>query len=515
IRPPEFDAGRVGAQLCRARADWSLGMSASRAVIGNVGRVQTPVLGIIVDAFRKHMGAATSAFFKVTATGCGTDFEYRDALGSDNNKIAAKPAANKIAEEIKAGTATVVSADVRSSAKSAPTLFDLALLQVAASAAHKMSAKAVLATVQSLYEAGIVSYPRTDFKLLSADAADDLVALLKANLPKGVNAADLDVSKVTTTEAMAHQALHVKKVATNLTGDQAKVYRLIFDRCVAAMLPAHVSDRQTIWVQSGGHYLRADLAKTTSAGFAAVDKKALNKDTLLTLNAGDTVALSDVAAVEAKTKKPPVMTEARLLKLMANPKALLANEEADLDRLDALTRASGLGTPATRDSYCPGLETRGLIKIQAGGKLIPTDKGIKLVSRLESTQETSVFLSPTITADWEGRLNEMEAATTVADATAQFKAFTAEFDRFLTDSMGPLKALRGIYGSASVTPCPKCDDGLLDAVSYDKGKKNFISCSNNEKGNENSKCDLFVWLAATKATATKLPEVATGPKAAR
>ncbi len=372
---------------------------------------------------------------------------------------------------------------------------------MAASTKYGFTSKQTLEFVQALYTAGSVSYPRTDTRWMPADAAADLHKLLLTALPKNVQAKDLDVSQTVSTKASAHTALHVKQIVTP-AGDKGKVYKLILQRCFEAMMPAHVSDRQDVWVDAAGHAFYSQLTKTTTPGWAVVSGK-LNKDVLLTVKKGAAAPLSNLEQHEQQTKRPPVMTVAKLLKVMMNPVKLLENEDYDPDTMANLDDSfSGLGTPATRDSFVTSLEQKELIKpVGKNGKLIPTDKGLKHISRLESSPVTSVVTSPMLTAEWEQDLFEMEQIQDPKEAGEAMVLFNAKLDKFVTDLMGPLKDLRGVYGSASVTTCPVCGDGKLEAVNYGNGaaRGSMITCSGNDKDKSKASCSIFVWGGKGKA----------------
>ncbi|MCP4792368.1 MAG: hypothetical protein GY882_03455, partial [Actinomycetia bacterium] len=349
LKAPEFDVGLAAAAECRSRADYVLGMSASRAASIqlrakggiSVGRVQTPTLAFVVDADRQRLGHTAGVYYKVTGTALDIDVEWREALGSDVDRFDTRPPADAVAAAT-AGHGTVAAFDAKTTSHKAPHLFDLTALQRTANTAFSWTATRTLEVAQGLYERGILSYPRSDSAFLPSDMADEFHTWVTANLPKGASADMVDVSVVCDDSKVSdHYAIVPAGPGAGLNGDDKKLFDLVAKRCAAACLPAHTVDRQVLWVEANGHFFRGALARTATPGWTLAEGNRAT-DTLIAVPAvGSPAPLADVAVTEGTAKTPPKMTEARLLKLMTT-----AGRDLDDDELVAAMGESGIGTPA-------------------------------------------------------------------------------------------------------------------------------------------------------------------------
>ena len=504
LKPAEFDAGLQAAGEARSRADYVLGMSASRAA-GlavpakgglSIGRVQTPTLKFIVDADRKRSAHKSASFYTVKGAALDGSVEWRKAIDSDENKLESQAQADAVVAASE-GKGSLVKLEERNTSHKAPMLFDLTELQRAASTAFGFSASRTLEIAQSLYETHkALSYPRTEFRFLPSDMQGKFGSWVRNNLPKGIDGSDVNPAVVCDDKKVGdHYAIiPTGKAPSSMTGDEKKIFNLVVERSIAATLPVHEVARQVYWINSEDNIFRGARALTVSAGWAAVTNDTFSDELISGVKAGDSTPVTSLFAAKGETKPPARMSESKLLKAMST-----AGKDIDENELVAVMKdIAGIGTPATRASIIEGLISRGYVKRQGKSALEATPKGHAIVTLLESNEETKLLVSAELTAQWELDLKRLDEVRTFAQAKADMDAFDNKIDTFTTAQMPQLLSLsknefyRVMEEAASEHACPSegCNGFIIVT---DK----FAKCSTNVD-KDNKGCGSFLYNGGKK-----------------
>jgi DNA topoisomerase III len=533
LRPGADMAGLEAAARCRSEADWVVGMNATRAAsctlgggrgLLSIGRVQTPTLAIVVQRDVEIDRFVATAYYQISGTfDLGGErrltgwWRSSNEAGSDD-RFDDKAAADGVAAQVRAaGSGSVHSVDVKVEQVAAPKLFDLTSLQREVNKRYGISAARTLAAAQALYEEHkYLTYPRTDSCFITSDMAGDiagLVTLMGANglgLDDAVAAAQtsMDVAKVVNNAKVTdHHAIIPTGAAVDLSrldDDQRKVYELVCRRFLAALLPAQVLERTTIWFQvpvAGGavHWFRSTGRRELAPGWRVAWPEAQRTkkskaadddgddsdgdgdgDEVCAATSGEPGAVVRVEVASKMTKAPSRHTEASVLAAMEG-----AGRLVDDDDLSDAMRERGLGTPATRAAILETLLDRSYLERQ-GRSLVATDKGRGLILALGDHP----LARPDLTGEWEQRLRQLERTDDgdqVRDLQSSFRdqvqAFTREIVAGFTGKHpDQLRAGRRTLG---VCPMPDCDGQIVASV---KG----WGC-NSWKSREETGCGFVFW----------------------
>ena len=409
--------------LCRQKADWLIGINATRlfSVLYhrtlNVGRVQTPTLAMLVDRD-----------WKITSFKKEKYHHVRLPLGGAE-AVSEKIAAPEEAEALRAACAdgpAVCTAVTREQKKEAPPkLYDLTTLQREANRIFGYTAKQTLDYAQSLYEKKLLTYPRTDSRYLTTDMAETASAVLHlaAKLPPFDGCAKLfpDVSllvndgKVSDHHAIIPTMELEKADLSALPVGERNILLLVCRELLCAAAEPYVYEAVTATFECGGHTFTAKGRHVLSLGWKDIDRifRASLKEkpegeeepaALPDFTEGQTFDQVEAAVTEHFTAPPKAYTEDTLLSAMENA----GKEEIPDD-----AERKGLGTPATRAAVLEKLVAAGFVE-RKGKSLIPTKAGINLVTVLPDA-----LTSPMLTAEWEQKL------TGIARGEADPAAFLA------------------------------------------------------------------------------------------
>ena len=467
----EYDA-LYEAALCRERADWIVGINATRlfsTLYGqtlNVGRVMTPTLAMAV-----MREAAISAF--------KPEPFYTVQIGLDGFTAASERFKTKAAAEtVRQGcsVAIVQKAECKEKTEKPPALYDLTSLQREANRVLGYTAQQTLDYTQNLYEKKLVTYPRTDSRFLTEDMAHslpDLVNLAFHTFPS---------PSVDNTPVHAEQVVNNKKVTdhhaiiptkelqkcnlSELPKGELAILQLISNRLCVAVGDPHRYAETVIELDCGGIAFSAKGKTIVQDGWKALiqkndsTKSDENVQTLPSVSVGDEMIVSGTEIKERKTSPPKHFTEDTLLSAMETAGAEDIPEDAE---------RKGLGTPATRAGTIEKLVQKGFMERNGDKKtryLVSTDKGNSLITVMpEQIQSASM------TADWEQKLLRMEQG----DYEAR------DFMREITDMISGLvqnyEAVKGAETLMSdhkrVGACPCCQADVLE-------KQKGWFCSNKE-----------------------------------
>ncbi|OAJ94017.1 DNA topoisomerase III [Vibrio bivalvicida] len=423
--------------LARSRADWLYGMNMSRAytLLGqkagyqgvlSVGRVQTPVLGLVVrrdedienfiprDYFTLHALIPYqdgSSAFDIRARWKPSDAckPWQDEEGRVLNRKLVENVANRIANQ----PAKVVESEHKKTKQSAPLPYSLSALQIDAAKRFGMSAQQVLDTCQSLYEKHkLITYPRSDCRYLpmehysQASSVCDAIGNNAKELGSAVSGANLSLkSKAWNDKKVdAHHAIipTPKKTSVNgLSGNEMKIYQQIARQYLMQFYPAAVyAEAKLVFDIAGGTFI-AKGRQLVSAGWkelmGKVDDEDASVDAVPPLPEGSVLTCREGEIKDRKTEPPKHFTEATLLQAMTG----IARFVEDKELKKILKETDGLGTEATRAGILDTLFKRQLLQRQ-GKSILSTPAGRGLIHALPSE---STF--PDMTANWEHQLQGM------------------------------------------------------------------------------------------------------------
>ena len=470
--------------LCRARADWLIGINATRlfSVLYHktltVGRVQTPTLKMLADRDAKITGFQKEKYHIVhIARGSmeAVSDRFPDPTGAESVKTAC-------------GGARAVCASIQREKKTEqpPKLYDLTTLQREANRLFGFTAKQTLDYAQTLYEKSLLTYPRTDSRFLSDDmeqTAAGIVAGIVPILPFMEGAAFspeirrvLNSAKVSDHHAIIPTAEFVKQGFSGLADSERKLLSLVCCKLLCAVAPAHEYEAVTAVFTCAGREFTAKGKTVLAAGWKDIDRRfraSLKTDAdedgeaapeLPAITEGQ--VFEDVAAsvTEHFTSPPKPYTEDTLLSAM---------ERAGAEDMPDDAERKGLGTPATRASILEKLVQMGFVQ-RKGKQLLPTKDGINLAAVLPEA-----LTSPALTAEWETRLSEIAKGEAdpdefMAGIEAQARDLVTAYSCISEDKQKLFQTERVAVGT-----CPRCGETVYE------GKKNYY-CGNRA-------CQFVMW----------------------
>ena len=484
-----FDALRPGADydhlfeaaLCRSKADWLVGINATRLFSClyhrtlNVGRVMTPTLALVVEREDKIAHFKKEKFYTV-------ELDCRD-FKATSGRLPDRKEADRLRAACGGQTATVQTVERRERGEAPPRLYDLTALQRDGNRIFGYTAQQVLDYAQALYEKKLLTYPRTDAQFLTEDTAPTVPGLVEVAakaLPclEGaeltVNAAQVvDGSKVSDHHALLPTAQLARADLTALPAGERNVLTLVAVRLVCAVAEKHVAAETALTLACGGETFTAKGRTVLSQGWRAVQERfnatlkqkpeeaAHPGGRLPELQEGAAIPHVNATVKEGATSPPKHFTEDSLLAAMENASAEEFAEIEDLER-------KGLGTPATRAGVLEKLVKGGFLE-RKGRQLLPTQKGVNLVVVLPEAVK-----SAKLTAEWEAALKEVECGERPAvDFMAGIEALTRE----LVAQYSAAQADAALFQEARerIGKCPRCGADVVE------GKQNF-HCANRECG---------------------------------
>ena len=496
---PLYDAA-----MCRAEADWLVGINATRALTCkynaqlSCGRVQTPTLAIIAKREKEIREFVPKPYYGLTAYGTpGVTLTWRDEKSGsyrsfDKNRITAL-------EKALRGKDGVVTEVKRTAKKTpAPLLYDLTELQREANRRFHYSAKETLNIMQRLYENHkVLTYPRTDSRYLSSDIVPTLKERLRAcgtgpyrklagkllNQTFTAKASFVNDAKVSDHHAVIPTEQFVS--LEHMTIDERRIYDLVVRRFLAVLYPPFEYEQVSLTVDIGGEIFAAGGKTVKSAGWKEVYEadgddwedeetgrdleagKAVREQKLPSIAKGDRFTGLHFTVTEGKTKPPAPFTEATLLSAMENPVAYM--ESGDRAMAKTLGETGGLGTVATRADIIEKLFKSFLLE-KRGEDIFLTSKAKQLLELVPGD-----LRKPELTADWEMRLSK------IAKGNLKRAAFMKDIRGYTVDLISQIKQGEGTFRHDNLTNkrCPRCGKRLL-AV---KGKNSeMLVCQDRECG---------------------------------
>ena len=469
--------------LCRQKADWLIGINASRlfSVLYhrtlNVGRVQTPTLAMLADRDSKIVLFHKEKYHHVRLA-----LEETEAV---SEKIPAMEDAQTMRDACDGKKATCVSVVREKKTEKPPKLYDLTTLQREANRVFGYTAKQTLDYSQSLYEKKLLTYPRTDSRYLTVDMAETafVVLHLAARVPPFDACPEFfpDVlALVNDKEVSDHHALiptlELEKAdVPALPVGERNILLLVCCKLLCAAAEPFVYEAVTAAFDCGGHTFTAKGKQVLSQGWRAIQEvfrsslkeKPEDEDAegvLPALTEGQVFEPVSASVTEHFTSPPKPYTEDTLLSAMENAGKEDMPEDAE---------RKGLGTPATRAAIIEKLVSGGFVE-RKGKNLIPTKAGVNLVTVLPE-----LLTSPKLTADWEQRLNEVaKGQVSPEDFMDGIEVMAAElvrkYSHISEDGQKLFQPEKETVGL-----CPRCGKPVYE------GKKNF-ACSDRA-------CQFVMW----------------------
>lgn len=413
------------AAFARAEADWLVGMNFSRLFtlragsLITVGRVQTPVLKLMVDRRREIEHFTPQDYWTVDAI-----FDHRDegfkAIWMappelKDSKIWTEAEALSVVEACTGVEGTVAAVEKKKGRQKPPLPFDLTTLQKEANSRLNFSAQETLGIAQILYEKKkLITYPRTDSRHLTealfAECLDNLRAVyphfsdIARKAADNIKGGKKKFECVNDKNVTDHHAIIPTTLVANpntLSPDEWAVYEMICRRFVAAFMDDALFSTSVVMIDLRGHRFRATGKIFQDRGWLAAEPwRAAEDNPLPDLRKGATVAVRELAHSRHKTKPPAHFTDATLLAAMET-----AGKLVDDDALREAMKDRGLGTPATRAQIIETLLNRKYVD-KEGKRLVATDLGAWAIDVVCAM--IPQVASPELTGEWEKKLKDME-----------------------------------------------------------------------------------------------------------
>ena len=474
------------AAVCRAQADWLIGMNGTRAYTTRyfkrlvVGRVQTPTLAMLAERQERIEHFQKEAFYKVALT------DGKLTVVSEN--IANEEAAELLAALCNGSIAVVTQMKKERKKSFPPKLYDLTSLQREANRYFGYTAKRTLDMLQELYEEKLVTYPRTDSQFVTEDMKDSVEELVEkmpvllsfvdyGQLGHGIKRV-INNAKVSDHHAILPTKEVVEKGIADLPADKKNLMMLICQQLVQATGEEYLYEQTDITVKCQEHDFKARGKIPVQMGFKEVEKafkqlcvkaepvEEKEKETSIPAGYEEGMRLFPVKAEKTThyTSPPKPFNEDTLLAAM---------ETAGNKEFDSETEKKGLGTPATRASIIEKLVSSGYAQ-RKGKQILPSTEGKELVKVMPEYLKSAVM-----TAEWENQLLMMEKGQItdtqfMGEITSLVRKILEVCREIPEEERRRFQTAREVIGK-----CPVCGCDVFE------GKQNFY-CSNRQ-------CDFALW----------------------
>lgn len=472
LRPGSEYDGLYRSALCRSRADWLVGINATRlfSILYhrklNVGRVVSPTLSLIVqrecdiDAFKPEP-------FYTVQLDC-------DSFTASSERMKDKSQAEIIKQECCGNSVTVKSIERKEKSERPPLLFDLTTLQRTANRELGYTSQQTLDYLQLLYEKKLCTYPRTDSRYLT----DDMVSLIpelvrisadicKAEQPVTMNTTICNSQKVTDHHAIVPTVSAISADISVLPTGEREILRLVSRQILCAVSEPFRYAETVAVLDCGGHIFTVKRRETLADGWKAYTDSESNDRIPPELKENGEYPVKSVSLKEGTTTPPAHFTEDSLLYAM---------ETAGKEEMPEDAERKGLGTPATRAAILEKLIHNGFVERKKSKKsvnLIPTHAAFSLITVLPEQLK-----SPLLTAEWEYCLKQIEHGKLNAD---EFLSDIADMLSDLTKNYHAVQGAEVLFPSGRdvIGRCPRCGSEVTES------KKGFFC--------ENTRCRFGMW----------------------
>lgn len=465
LHPGSEYNGLRDAALCRAKADWLVGINATRlfSVLYhrtlNIGRVMSPTLALVVQRETEIDAFKPVPFFTV--------YLHFPGFSVSGERMSEKVAAEELENKCQGATATVKKVECRDKSEKPPALYDLTTLQRDANRILGFTAQQTLDYLQSLYEKKLCTYPRTDSRYLTSDMVKSLPML--ADLVADA----MPFGKCVEITCQENQVINDKKVTDHhaviptrnlrdadlsaLPAGEKAVLELVALRFLCAVAQPYAYSETAVGVECCGSIFTVKGRVAKHLGWRMLEdsyrsnlKKEMEQDkdsenkALPELTEGQELLVSDAIVKEGKTSPPKHFTEDTLLSAM---------ETAGKEDMPEDAERKGLGTPATRAGILEKLVSAGFLERKKSKKtvqLLPSHDAISLITVLPEQLQ-----SPLLTAEWEYRLGEIERGQLAPEE------FLTGISTMLKELVGTYRVIKGTEYLFSpphevVGKCPRC-----------------------------------------------------------
>ncbi len=507
LRPGSDYDGLHQAALCRAKADWLVGINATRLfslLYGptlNIGRVVSPTLALIVQREAEISAFEPTPFYAVELN-CGN-------ITVASERLSDPAEANAIAAACKDSSAVVAAVEHTEKSEKAPALYDLTTLQRDANRLKGFTAQQTLDYLQNLYEKKLCTYPRTDSRFLTDDMENNVPDLVSAaaavcglDVPAGVLASQVcNNKKVTDHHAVVPTRSAAAADIPGLPMGEREILRLISLGLLRAVCPPFRYAETVVKVECGSHSFSAKGKTVLDQGWKIYADGDPSKECPLpdNLAEGQALPVENIQVKTGTTTPPKHFTEDSVLASMetagardipedvgngvpaqAQRSGLCGEKEGQRNEADARRKAGaaecslsrrGIGTPATRAGILEKLVSSGFVVRKKAKKitaLIPTQLGSSLITVLPEQLQ-----SPLLTAEWEQRLGEVERGNLdPADFMDGIAALVCELVR----DYQPVPGAEVLFPSERETVgiCPRCGRAVTESKKLYSQKQKIV-----------------------------------------
>ena len=449
------------AAKARSEADWLVGINGTQALTVaagrgtySVGRVQTPTLAMVCKRFWENKRFTPEPVhqlhFTVPSVSASEVVKFA-SVEKWKDKEEAAALYNKVKAQM---AATVVKVEKKEKVENPPLLYDLTTLQKEANTKHGFTAEQTLDLVQKLYEAKLVTYPRTSSRYIPEDVFAEVPMLFdrlsthssfadKIESLGELNRRSVDASKVTD----HHALLVTPNRPLALYKNEQLIYDMIVGRMIEAFSPECVKDTTTVRAECEGVAFETKGCIVRKAGWRSVYGEDREDTVLPDWKEGDTLSMNGCTMSSGMTRPKPLHTESTLLAAMETA----GREGVEDEEARQALKDCGIGTPATRAAIIETLLRREYM-VRVKKSLVPTEKGLALYSIVKGMDIADVEM----TGRWESELAEIEKGRT------PHEAFLRDIEGYTRKITTELLACDKIFGhKASGCACPKCGTGTM------------------------------------------------------
>lgn len=454
------------AAKARSEADWLVGINGTQALslaagrgTYSVGRVQTPTLAMVCERYRENRAFKPVPFWQVSFGMKGKDNDILKFM-SERRWTEKDPAVAVYNKMYGQRTATLRKIGRVEKVEEAPLLYDLTTLQKEANRKYGFTAEHTLEIAQKLYEAKLITYPRTSSRYIPLDVLREIPALLEKQLEHPVFGEALGkISRITRrsvddVKVTDHHALLVTPLkAVNIYNDELTVYEMILGRMVEAFSPPCIRDTVAVTAECQGEVFTLKGSVLRQEGWRAVYRETGTETVVPTeWKEGDELPLSGCALSEGKTKPKPLHTESSLLAAMERPHLRqMTQPDTDDNSSGFSAKDCSIGTPATRAAIIETLLKRAYI-VRREKALVPTEKGLALYSILKDKD----LANPEMTGSWEQALAQIESGA------SSYEVFMRDIKDYTRRTTTELLSCDKLFGRKDGgCRCPKCGTGTM------------------------------------------------------
>ncbi|MEW8994284.1 DNA topoisomerase III [Clostridium sp.] len=464
------------AAVCRAEADWLVGLNVTRALTCkynaqlSAGRVQSPTLAMIVQREEDIKNFIPKDYYTITAKAREFSLQWVDK--NNYQSTFNEEVANKTLVKVRGQEASIVDITESLKKKPAPALYDLTELQRDANKIWGYSAKQTLSIMQRLYENHkILTYPRTDSRYITTDIVATLPERLRAIAIGAYRAAATNILKgkitpsksfVDNSKVSDHHAIIPTEQSpnmSNLSSEERNIYDLVVKRFLSVMMPPFEYLQTNIVTEISGEKFVAKGKVIKSKGWKALydredmedssEEDGLKDQVLPKLNIGDKLKINSVDINKGQTKPPARFNEGTLLSAMENPHKYI---NVGKDAAKTLNATGGLGTVATRADIIEKLFNAFSIE-KRGKEIVPTSKGKQLIELVPSDLK-----SPLLTAKWESQLEDISKGK---EDSMDFIVEMRRYSRALVEDV-KVNGNKFVHENVTGAKCPKCGKYMLE-----------------------------------------------------